>query len=83
MLFTNTLFGIIVSPQAIHYWCPGDIMNKEIITTGGAVLKVDCFLNFAGEENYLASVNGDIYIKRSEKYELLKKKEEKEQEGSQ
>ena len=58
-------------------------MDKEITTTGGAVLKVDGFLNFAGEENYLASVNGDIYIKRSEKYELLKRKEEKEQESSQ
>ena len=58
-------------------------MEKEITTTSGAVLKVDCFLNFAGEEKYLASVNGDIYVKRSEKYELLKRKEEKEQEGSQ
>jgi hypothetical protein len=59
-------------------------MEKEITTTSGMKLEVDSFLNFAGEEKYLASVNGDIYVKREkDRYELLKRKEEKEKDKTQ
>jgi hypothetical protein len=59
-------------------------MGKEITTTKGEVLTADCFLNFAGEDKYLAAVDGDIYIKKtSDKYELLKKKEDGEKDNSQ
>ncbi len=59
-------------------------MGKAIITTDGEVLTADCFLNFDGENEYLAAVDGDIYIRKaSDKYELLKKKEDREKDNSQ
>lgn len=59
-------------------------MGKEITTVKGEVLMADCFLNFAGEDEYLAAVDGDIYIRKfSDKYELLKKKEDGDKDNSQ